>query len=447
MEEVSQHYLQSPTIKEILVFPDPQDEKLVAVVRPDLDHFRHTGETAIYGEVKWEVEFFSQQLEPHLRIGEFVLTNQELPKNELGQIKASEVRAAYQKQLKKRARKRTSALKKRLSPPGKRVVRLLQEKTAAPLISLDDILDRDLGLDSLALVELLATLEETFGIEIQDDEFLGIFTVADLIQFIEEKHPQEVKERVARELTWGQILQNPPPPVLLEQITRDNIRIRKGGLFPLACSLWLRPFCNLVFHLKVYGREGLGTGSYILCSNHGSFLDGFLLSAAAPLSLRARLYFLGYNYYFEGPLVKSLGRWMQVVPVNSSRHLVPAMQAVAHILKQGGVLGIFPEGSRTLTGELRPFKKGVALLAKELGIPLVPVYIHGSFQAWGPNARFPQPRPIQVIFGRAFSADELAARGQVIKPGAQANEATILGLRREVLQLKDELTQRHQDNP
>jgi long-chain acyl-CoA synthetase len=127
------------------------------------------------------------------------------------------------------------------------------------------------------------------------------------------------------------------------------------------------------------------------------------------------------------------------LPVNSARHLVPAMQASAHILKQGGALGIFPEGARSLTGELRPFKKGVAILAKELGVPLVPVYIHGSYEAWGANARYPRPHPLHIVFGREFSAARLAATGQAIKPGAQTYEAIILGLRQEVLRLRDEL--------
>jgi long-chain acyl-CoA synthetase len=286
-------------------------------------------------------------------------------------------------------------------------------------------------------VELLAALEETFGIRIREGEFSGIFTVAELIDFIEAKQPRLVEELEAGELTWGKILTAPPPPELLQQIALEETI--KGRLFTLGCSLWLGPLFKLVFHLKVYGRERLGAGSYILCANHASFLDGFLLFAAVPQSLRSRLYFLGYTKYFAAPVVRSLAKWLHVVPVDSARHLIPAMQASAQILNQGGVLGIFPEGARSLTGELRSFKKGVAILAQEAGVPLVPVYIHGSFQAWGPNARFPRAHPIQVVFGREFAAAALAAKGREIKPGAQTYEAIILGLRQEVLRLRDEL--------
>jgi len=440
MEEVQQHYSQGSTIKEIAIMPDPQDGRLAAVVVPDLDHFRKTGETDLRGEVAWEMEYLSQQLPPPQRIGNFVLTNQELPKSRRGQIKAAEAATLYQYLAPKRPRSRRPTLKAdSLSALGQRVIEMLESKTGAA-ISLDAYLDRDLGLDSFALVELLLHLEQTFDMQIEAGEFVGILTVGELIRFVEGKQPPGFKESLEKVLTWENILQAPPRSGILDPLTvAEGL---KGRFLNLGAALWLKVLFKLVFDLKIYGRQRLGPGSYILCPNHGSFLDGFLLFAAVPQTLRSRLHFLGYNNYFDGPVVKDIAKYMHVVSVNSARHLIPAMQASAYILRQGGALGIFPEGARTLTGELRPFKKGVAVLAQEAGVPLVPVYIHGSFQAWGPNARFPWPHPIQITFGREFSADLLAETGRALKPGAQMYEAIILGLRQEVLNLRDELLAR-----
>jgi long-chain acyl-CoA synthetase len=443
VEEVSQHYSQGSTIKEILVMPDPQDGRLVAVVVPDLDHFQKTGETDIQGEVEWEIEYYSQQLPPYQRIRDFVLTNQELPKSRPVKTKTYEGAALYQELANRRLQRRRSALAvETVSAIGQKVVKILQAKTGSD-IALDDYLGRDLGLDSLALVELLAALEATFGIQVHHDEFVGILTVAELIRFIEGKQPQGFKELQESALTWGKILQSPPPLAMLQQLVVDEGLT--GRLLNFGIALWLRVLFKLFFNLQVYGWERLGPGGYLLCPNHGSFLDGFLLFAAVPQVLRSRLYFLGYNNYFEGPVVKDIARYMHVVPVNSARHLIPAMQASAYILRRGGVLGIFPEGARTLTGELRPFKNGVAVLAQEAGVPLVPVYIHGSYRAWGPNARFPGPHPIQIIFGREFPANLLAAQGRQLKPGVSVYEAIILGLRQEVLNLRGELQARISD--
>ncbi|MEJ2672665.1 MAG: lysophospholipid acyltransferase family protein, partial [Deltaproteobacteria bacterium] len=257
----------------------------------------------------------------------------------------------------------------------------------------------------------------------------------------ETKQPCKAQKEPAEQgLSWGKFLQAPPPPASLEKIAAAEDL--QGRFLNLGAYLGLRFLFKRFFCLRLYGRERLGPGNYILCPNHASFLDGFLLFAAVPEVLRSRTYFLGYNNYFDGPVIKNIAEWMHVVPVNSARHLIPAMQAAAYILNQGGILVIFPEGARTLTGELRPFMQGVAVLAEEVNIPLVPVYLHGSFQAWGPNARFPRPHPIQIIFGREFSADRLAARGDRLKPGAGTYEAITLGLRQEVLNLRDELQSR-----
>jgi long-chain acyl-CoA synthetase len=437
VEEVSQHYLKAPTIKEIQVLPNPADEKLVAVVVPDLEHFRQTGQTDVYGEIRWQLEFRSQQLEPYKRIRDFVVTNQELPKTRLGKIKAYEVAAIYRELAGKRYRPRKSALDSDLSPTGIRVVQMLQARTGQETIALEDHLELDLGLDSLALVELLAALEEAFGIRIWQEEFTGVYTVADLIRFLESKQPRGAGELRDRIISWGKILKAPPPPALLARLSAEDDFLSR--VFNKGIYLLLAPLLRFAFKLRGFGRERLGPSGYILCPNHGSFLDGFLVAAAAPRQLRPHLYFLGYSNYFEAPVLRHLAKGLHVVPVNSARHLVSAMQAAVYILRQGGVMGIFPEGARSLTGELRDFKKGVAILAQEAGIPLVPVYIRGSFQAWPPNAPYPRRHPIEVMFGREFAAEELAAAGRQIKPGASTYDAIILGLRQEVLRLKEEL--------
>jgi long-chain acyl-CoA synthetase len=434
-EEVARHYLKSRKIKEIFVMPDAREEKLVAVVVPNFEHFRETGETDIYGEVKWQLEYYSQQLEPYRRIKDFVLTNQELPKTRLGKIKGYEAAAIYQQRAGKRYEKKKTASEEGLSPVGENVIRILSDKAGTARIYLDDHLELDLGLDSLALVELIAALERKFAVEIKEEEFSEIFTVGDLIRFLEDKNPAAREEPEELERSWGDLLQQDPSPALLQKIGVDAGLA--GRLATLLLTLTLGLWFRLFFKLKAYGAEGLGAAGYILCPNHVSFLDGFLVSGSVSYSLRSRLFFMGYSNYFEIPVVKDLLKLIRVIPVNSARHLVAAMQASAHLLRRGDILGIFPEGARSPSGQLRTFKQGVAILAQELGVRLVPVYIHGSFEAWGPNAALPRPHPIKVIFGREYTAAELKETGLKVKADARDYEAITLGLREEVARLRD----------
>ncbi len=436
-EEVAQHYLKSRKIKEIQIMPDDREEKLVAVVVPDFDHFRETGESDIYGEVKWQLEYLSQTLEPYKRVRDYVLYNKELPKTRLGKIKGYEAAAIYRQRRGRRYEPRPTALEEGVSALGERVIQILAEKAGSDKIYLDDHLELDLGLDSLALVELVGALEQRFALEIREEEFSEIFTVGDLIGFLEDKQPADREEAEIAERSWNELLKLDPPPALLKKIGLDTGA--PGRLATLLLTLVLGTWFKLFFQFKVCRRERLEEAGYILCPNHTSFLDGFLVSYAVPYGLRDRLFFMGYSNYFEIPVVKDVIKLIRVIPVNSARHLVEAMQTSAYLLRRGAVLCIFPEGARSITGNLREFKKGVAILARELGVKLVPVYIGGSHEAWGPNAALPRPHAVRIIFGRAYAADELKAAGLQVKNDAQDYEAITLGLRQQVAALREEL--------
>ena len=340
--------------------------------------------------MKWDLELLSQGLEPYKRVRDFVLINEELPKTRLGKVKIHEAQRLYQERAGKRYDKKKLAMEEGLSPVGEIVVEVLARQIGDSRISLDDHLELDLGMDSLGLVELLAALESRFNLKIRDDEFTGIFTVRELISFIEEKNPAAAREPEEEMAAWGSILRTDPPPALLRRLGLEGglaARLATQGLASVMGLLFRR-----MFHLKVYGRERLQGRGYVFCPNHASFLDGFLIAYAVPRPLRHRLFSLGYSRYFDLPVVRDLSKLIRVIPVDSARNVVAAMQVSSYILRNGQVLCVFPEGSRSPTGEVGRFKKGVAILAKELEVKLVPVYIQGSYEAWPPGVS-PAPAP------------------------------------------------------
>ncbi len=433
VEEVNRHYLQAPAIKEFYVLPDGRAEKLVAVVVPDFDYFRRAGETDVYSRVKWYLEFYSQQLEPYKRVKDFVLSPQELPKTRLGKVKRFEVEKIYQGRAGQTAREKKSALEEDLSPTGAAVVEVVLNQTGLPVVALDDHLELDLGLDSLALVELLAALEQQFGVTIKEETASGVFTVAELIGLVEGLSPRRTGAPRPRK-SWGEILAGAPPEAVLKRIGLT------AGWPSRMCTVGLSLFFDTVFRagfgLQVSGREQLPAGPCLICANHTSFMDGFLIFAATPWPLRPRLFFLGTTFYFELPVIRDVGRLLRVVPVDSARHLVAAMQAAAYVLRQGKLLCVFPEGARSVTGELKEIKPGAAILARELNVPLLPAAISGSYAAWPPGEPFPRPHPIRVAFGPPRTWQELAAAGLRIKPAAREHEAITLGLRQALLALQ-----------
>jgi long-chain acyl-CoA synthetase len=436
-EEVGQHYLKAPSIKEIFITTDERAEKLAAVVVPDLDFFRKIGETDIYDKVRWDLEVLSQRLESYKRVRDFVLINEELPKTRLGKVKIHEAHRLYRERAGKRYEKRQPAVEEGLSPVGETVVAVLGRQIGDSRISLDDHLELDLSLDSLGLVELLAALEARFNLQIKDEEFTGILTVRELISFIEAKRPEAAREPEEGIAAWDSILKTDPPPALLQRLGMEGGFLARMATQGLVCALGI--WFTWMFNLKVYGRERLKGQGYILCPNHASFLDGFILAYAVPGPLRHRLFSLGYSGYFDIPVGRDLLKLIRVIPVDSARNVVAAMQVSSYILRHGQILSIFPEGFRTPNGEVGQFKKGVAILARELQVKLVPVYIQGSYEAWPPKVILPRPRPIRVVFGREHSWEELKERGLELTPDAADYDAIRVGLREEVLRLKNTL--------
>ena len=434
-EEVAQHYLQAPAIKEIFILPDARQEKLAAVIFPNFDYFRQTGETDVYSRVKWYLDYYSQQLEPYKRVRDFVLTNQELPKTRLGKIRMQEAAKIYQERAGKPYQAKKSALQEDLSAIGVEVVQLLLAKSGQPVIALDDHLELDLGLDSLALVELAAALEERFQVAIKETGFADIFTVGELVRFVESLQPGEREPAAAVQRSWTAILQQDPPEVLRRRI---ELGAPLGAsLFTWACSLKFGLLAKGFFHLQGRGQENLPRGAALICPNHTSYLDGFLIFLVTPQARRQNLFFLGSTYYFDLPLIRPLVKALRVIPVDSARHLVEAMQAAAYVLRHGKLLCVFPEGARSITGELREIKKGVVILAKELQVPIVPAHIQGSYEAWGPLQTWPKPHRITVTFGRPQSFGQFLAAGRSLQPEAGEEEAAALGLRQALAALQE----------
>ena len=115
-----------------------------------------------------------------------------------------------------------------------------------------------------------------------------------------------------------------------------------------------------------------------------------------------------------------------IVAIDPNVNLIRAMQIAAVGLKHGHTLLIFPEGTRTIDGRLGPFKKGAAILAYELGVPIVPIGIRGTFEAW-PRAGGFRFHAVELHFGepidpRAFggTADPYAAITEKLKKDVEA---------------------------
>jgi 1-acyl-sn-glycerol-3-phosphate acyltransferase len=147
------------------------------------------------------------------------------------------------------------------------------------------------------------------------------------------------------------------------------------------------------------------TGPVILASNHASFLDPPFIGS----SLNRPINYLARKSLFRFPGIGAILRAVNAVPVDRDGGGAAGLKAILDRLNAGGGIVLFPEGTRTLTGELQPARSGVGLTVIKSVAPVVPVRIFGSYEALGKNTRFPKPRPMRltIVFGEPMKFEKL----------------------------------------
>ena len=170
----------------------------------------------------------------------------------------------------------------------------------------------------------------------------------------------------------------------------------------------LGPWLRLAFRPQATGLENVpGEGGVILAANHESFLDDLLL----PLVLKGRrTVFLGKAEYFDKWYLRWFFRAAHVIPIRrgGGSQAEAALQAGVEALRQGTLIGIFPEGTRSPDGRLYRGKTGVARMALEAGVPVVPVAITGTYRCLPYDRKVPRPGRVRISFGRPLRFDGYA---------------------------------------
>lgn len=182
-------------------------------------------------------------------------------------------------------------------------------------------------------------------------------------------------------------------------------------------QIWARLFCYLMFiPVEVQGLEHIHQGqSYVFVSNHQSFYDVFVIYGWLPV-------------IFKWLMKKEIGRIPFVaqacqaaghicVDRAHARSAQESLMKVEAELQNGVSTVIFPEGTRTPDGEIKPFKRGAFRIAEDLQLPIIPISISGGYEVMNRHAVFVTRHPIFIYIGEAMSyqSDIEAVRQQVIE--------------------------------
>ena len=181
-----------------------------------------------------------------------------------------------------------------------------------------------------------------------------------------------------------------------------NLSYRLGWLgFRLLFGTYFR---WRVCHAERVPRDG----PVILASNHASFLDPPLVGAGIPRMVN----YLARDTLFHVPVVAWLLRSWRVVPVDRDGGGASGLRGILDRLLAGGIILLFPEGTRTHTGQLQPARSGIGLVVIKSQAPVIPVRVFGTFEAYGRYTRFPRPRRVAVTYGPPLEFQALRTEAQ-----------------------------------
>ncbi|MEP6850766.1 MAG: AMP-binding protein [Acidobacteriota bacterium] len=427
-EDLEVHYLKCPLVSELAIIGVEDDsesragaEKLAAVVVPDFAYLKQTSVSNSKEAIRHALDNLGRELPEYQRVRDYMIRQEPLPRTATNKIKRFQLKKEVETGViasdapEKKTWELTATDEDQLDSGTARAVvaAIKQNSKDIDVVHPAMNLELDLGLDSLARAETFAALEQAFGTEYDGDEAAQALTVANVIELVN-KHGGAEAGDVSIDLNWGEILRS----------TDDDLPELKSVLEtrpifgPFAYSVYkcFNLFCRSFMSLDVQGLENLQAfipkkgeplRAFIIAPNHQSFLDPFVLTSNYPFKIFTNIFHVGASEFFNSGFMRWVAKMLQVVPINPDTELMKAMKAGAIGLRHGKILNIYPEGERAFDGELHNFKKGAAILASELDLPILPVAMDGLYKVWPRQSWRIRPAKVKIRFGKAFYAKDV----------------------------------------
>ena len=425
-EDLEVHYLKSPLVAEICVVgvEDASEahkgaEKLAAIAVPDFEYLRHNNIANAREAIRFSLDDLGRELPEYQRVRDYIVRSEPLPRTATNKIKRFELRKEVNANGDSGGELGSlrgwsyspEDLEFGSEPTAMKVLEAIRQQNAGlPDVHPDMNLEIDLRLDSLSRAEIFARLEQLFSTEFAAESVAKALTVRDVVDLVR-SGPGSSTASGEPGLNWHDIVKRREPVREAEPILKDRPLFAFFVFTVLRCFYL---FCRIFLKLEVQGAEKLRglEAPFLICPNHQSYLDPFIVCSLYPYSVVRKIFHVGASEYFEGPLMSRLASLLNVVPIDPDTQLLKAMRAGAEGLRHGKILNIYPEGERAFDGDLHKFKNGAAILASELGLPIVPVALDGLHKVWARRSKKIRLAKVSISVGepiRAQNADGEAA--------------------------------------
>lgn len=423
-EDVEKAYAPHPQIREIAVLE--RNGSLVGLVVPDIAAIKAAGALQIEDAIKVALTSVAQHLPSFKRLSGFAIAHEPLPITRLGKYRRYLLPQIYERALAGDERPKRVELSEAdkaflVMPPACDIWTFLEKRYPGHVLNLETSPELDLGVDSFEWMTLSIEIEDKFGIRLSEQEITRIETLRDLVS----------EALAARQIVETALLDSE------DVVAPDQERwLRPTNVFHTLLGAVLFGFNRLllrtIFKLRVTGLERLpNQGAFIIAPNHISDLDPLMIAAALPSRTLRRTYWAAdVVRVFSNSVSRFFCRVARIFPVDERKPL-SVISMGKTVLDKGNILIWFPEGWRSADGKLLRFQAGIGMLLRESGVPVVPAYISGAFEAWPRDRRWPRPHPVQIVFGDPINSECL----RVDEVGRESHERVAALLRTKVADL------------
>lgn len=311
------------------------------------------------------IEPYNENTASYKRILKLALISEPLPRTRLGKLKRHELPKLLGQP------NRTPRQGAAPAPNTQEYALIHQylEDTTGQKVLPDDHFELDLGVDSLGKVAFVTYLNATFHSRLGEEALVDFPTARTLAAHLAEQAIPGA-ELHAKVLDWHDIL-NAPIDVTLPEPGWSHRHLRGLSRMLLACFGCV---------LEGSGLENIPASPVIFAPNHQSYLDSFIITSFLDRQTILNTYSYATAKHINGTFSRHFARTHNVIVMDVNGDIRRSLQTLATVLRMGKNVAIFPEGTRSMDGTLSPFKPTFAILAKELGVPIVPIALHGAYE-------------------------------------------------------------------
>ncbi len=435
-DELEEIYLNSPHVKELSIvgLPDGIGEKVACLVVADDEYDIALSRAELRRKVEEHFREVSASLPYYKRVKVLHFTDIELPRTATRKVKRGEVLTILQALEADNKSDSATVTEKSADEAGRWLISIVANVTnrAQTEISLNSRL-ADLGFDSLMFVELATAIENAGGSISAPERLNEAQDLRELASVVSRRPGASVRRDGATARSEARRLDD-------EEIHVPSLVSRAGNK---AGDVLQRLFYDRFLDTHYEGRSNIPAHTnFIVAANHSSHLDMGLTKMALGEAGKDMVVLAAADYFFDTKYKRAvMENFTNLVPMERTGSLRQSLRHASSFLNRGYNALIFPEGTRSLTGEMADFKPVIGYLALHARVGILPVYLHGTHDAMPKGSNVIKSRKVGARIGRYLEIADLEEMTKGV-PRAEAYRLIAALVKHEVENLRDRARRR-----